>query len=320
MSHEAAAVGEPFTDERVSIAVYVCTYRRNDELNRLLQSIERAALAVVDRAAVGVVVIDDNPNQEARPAVHGFSGEFELGLVYRHSGQQNISLARNIGIEAAIEIGDWVAMTDDDIIVRDTWLSELLDLAQRTGATAVTGPVAITFPRTAPRWLRNEPFSDLGLLVLPENEPAPLCSTGNSMISADWLRDHPDIRFEPALGTTGGEDGVFFRTAMQAGLTARFTARAAIDEVAPPERCTLRYQLRRSVWLGNSEFLTNHETGLAGRGRLVLRGGRRIADSIAQLIGRVAHGSSPQLRWTAAGIAQGVGFWIGAVGIRLEHT
>ena len=41
------------------------------------------------------------------------------------------------------------------------------------------------------------------------------------MLRASFLRDHPDIRFRSDLGTLGGEDMVFYRTAVAAGLDAR---------------------------------------------------------------------------------------------------
>src|SRR5262245_62976256 len=61
-----------------------------------------------------------------------FAGRFDLGITYRISGQQNISLARNLAIETASEIGDWTAMIDDDCEPVPEWLEAMLDIQQRT--------------------------------------------------------------------------------------------------------------------------------------------------------------------------------------------
>ena len=90
------------SDERTTIAVYVATYRRNEPLATLLESILVAADAVADLAAVGMIVVDDNPDGAAKEVVDRFERRFELGIHYRHVGLGNISLVRNIGLDAGL--------------------------------------------------------------------------------------------------------------------------------------------------------------------------------------------------------------------------
>ena len=103
------------------------------------------------RAAVGVVVVDDSPEQCAREVVGRFEGCFELGIHYRVSGHHNISLARNLAIGTASEMADWVAMTDDDCEPEPDWLEVFLDVQRRTGADAVAGRFRAALPRARPR-------------------------------------------------------------------------------------------------------------------------------------------------------------------------
>jgi succinoglycan biosynthesis protein ExoM len=51
----------------------------------------------------------------------------------RRSGSQNISLARNLAIDTAVGIGEWVAMTEDDCEFSEEWLEALLDAQQADG-------------------------------------------------------------------------------------------------------------------------------------------------------------------------------------------
>ena len=90
---------------RTTVALYVCTHKRNDELRRLLTSVRAAAERATDRAALGVVIVDDNPDGRAKAVADEYTGAFELGVHYRHSGKQNISVARNMGLATAQPLG-----------------------------------------------------------------------------------------------------------------------------------------------------------------------------------------------------------------------
>ncbi len=301
------------------IAVYVCTYKRNEPLQRLLVTLQAAADAVAQRADVGVVIVDDNPDGRAKDVVDGFEHHFPLGLHYRHAGSQNISIARNTGLDAASEIGDWVAMTDDDIMVAEDWFLQHLDLQERTGADATTGPLLLQFPADAPSWIHDEPFDRFGLLDFAEGENVPICATGNSMLRASFLIEHSDIRFDPDLGVLGGEDMVFYRAAVGRGLQCYFSTKTAVFEVEPHDRSTLKYQLGRAMWMGNTQYLTNYRSGDATRSRLFLRGGRQVARALLRPVSRLMSREAPQLRFAAAMGYEGIGMMIGVFGVELDH-
>ena len=301
------------------IAVYVCTYKRNEPLVRLLATLQIAADRVAMRAEVGVAVVDDNPDGRAESVVGHFENHFALGLHYRHAGSQNISIARNTGLEAAAEIGDWVAMTDDDIVVPEDWFVQHLDLQERTSADATTGPLLLRFPEDSPSWIRSEPFDSFGLLDYEDDSEVPICATGNSMLRASFLKANPEIRFDPDLGVLGGEDMVFYRAAVGAGLRCFFSTTTAVYEVEPDERSTLRFQLGRTMWMGNTKYLTNIRAGDATRSRLFLRSGKVMVQAILRPLSRIFAGKRPQVRFAAALFAEGLGTMSGLVGVKLDH-
>ncbi|MFV0260117.1 MAG: glycosyltransferase family A protein [Acidimicrobiales bacterium] len=312
--------GTPTAVVPASIGVYVCTYRRNRELNTLLDSLAVAAQRVGPTTEVGVIVIDDNPDGRAKAVVDESTREFPLGLDYRYSGARNISTARNLGLDAAMDLADWVAMTDDDCVVHPDWLVELVACQMRHDADAVTGPLLPAYPNGAPSWLVDEPFEvDNVLVSSDEDRPTDRCATNNSMVRTDLLRDHPGIRFDPALGTLGGEDMVFFGALHRAGMQAFFTPRAKIDDPVAPDRLTLRYQIRKSLWLGNSMAVTTLRNGEAGRGRVLLRGAKRTADGLAHPVRQLADRGAPQLRFSASRVMLGAGLMAGAFGVTVRH-
>lgn len=303
---------------RTRIAVAICTYKRNDLLARLLEALIVCAERVRERAAVGIVLVDDTTEGMARPVAELFSGKFELGVQYRISGRQNISLARNLAIETAMDMGDWVAMTDDDCEPPAEWLEALLDVQQHTGADAVTGRMRRRVPPGSPSWITEQPFLELGVETFPDGSEVPIAATFNTLISAQWLKDHPNIRFEPAMGVVGGEDMVFFRAAHAAGLNIRFSEKAFVFENEPPDRATFGYQLYVYFWHGNSAALASIASGTS-RARMFIHGGASLVRACVRPVTRVARKQRPQLRFCLAQVLQATGKLLGSAGVRIDH-
>ena len=245
------------TFDRTRVAVAICTYERNDLLERLLVALIDCAERVRSGAAIGVVLVDDTAEGQARPVADAFKDSFELGLEYRISGKKNISLARNLAVETALEMSDWLVMTDDDCEPPPEWFEALLGLQRKTGADAITGRMVRRVPEGSPAWITEQPFLELGVEEVADGSEMPSAATFNTMISADWLRAHPEIRFEPAYGVVGGEDMVFFRAARAAGLHIRFSKDGFVFENEPPDRATFGYQLYVYFWHGNSAALAS---------------------------------------------------------------
>ena len=86
-----------------------------------------------------------------------------------------------------------------------------------------------------------------------------------------------------------------------------------------PERATWAYQLRSAFWMGNTEYVTNVESGQTGPARLVLRGGRRLAEYWSRPFLRMSRGESPQFRFALAMSARAAGMIIGPLGVRIAH-
>lgn len=309
---------EPVMD-RSRICLYVCTHQRNEPLRVMLDTVSVAAAKAREVAEVGVVVIDDNPDGRAKAVVDAYEHDFGLGLHYRHSGAQNISIARNLGVETAMEIGDWVAMTDDDILVPEHWFTEFVAVQSETGADNVTGPAYLRFADGSPRWLREQPFGEVGLFEHPELAEVPEGSTGNSMMRAAFLREHDDVRFERELGTLGGEDMVFFRRAVDHGLRSVYSRRVAVEEPFPEERSTASYVFYRSLWIGNTEALTNLRSGKASRPRLLVRAAKRTVAAALRPAQRVVAKEPAHVHYAASLVAQAVGMALGVFGLKLKH-
>jgi glycosyltransferase involved in cell wall biosynthesis len=301
-----------------SIIVAICTYKRNEPLRTLLAALVDVAEATRERARVGVVVVDDNPDRRAEAVVAEFKDAFDLGIRYRASGKANISIARNLAVNTALEDADWVAMVDDDCEPAPTWLCAYLDILEQTGADCATGAMNLRVPEGSPAWMSEQPFFDDLRFDFEDGAPLHLAATNNSIIRASFLRDHPEIRFEPRYGKLGGEDMVFYRTAHRAGLKIHFAKHAGVWGNEPPERATFKHLVMYRFWLGNSMYVTNAHFG-DRRSRLFLRGGKYSALALLRPFSRILRANRPQWRYGVASLAIGIGLMAGAVGFKKEH-
>jgi glycosyltransferase involved in cell wall biosynthesis len=284
----------------------------------LLTQLKVCAERIRDIAKVGVVIVDDTPEGLAKSVVQDFLGEFALGLAYDVSGHRNISIARNRALELALDMGDWIAMTDDDCEPDAEWLSAFLNTQRLTAADAVTGSLRRRAPDGSPQWLLEQPFLELGITPANDGEVVSTAATNCSMVSAEWLRQHPNIRFDPSLGVLGGEDMVFYRSAKAEGLKIHYSANGFVYENQPASRVTYRYQIFRFYWEGNSSYVTCVRNGLPPW-RMLIHGLATILRALKRPISRILAHKEPQWRYCLAEVANGIGKVSGFFGVRVSH-
>ena len=304
---------------RPKLTAAICTYKRNEPLALLLGRL--AELGQNDRElyALGVVVVDDSADQQARELVLSFADRFERGVEYRHSGKRNISIARNLVLQTAADSGaDWIAMTDDDCEPSDEWLSELLRVQREYDADIVTGPLFRRAPDDAPNWLKTQPFLDLAMFEAETGTELGHAFTNNSMIPGSLFRDRKDLRFDPKFGRIGGEDMVFYRQVAKAGYRIVFAQEAKVYENEEADRLTLAYQMRRHYWMGNSSTRTMLNNG-SNMTRMVVHSVGSAARALKRPILRTVKGKPPQLLFCVAQLGEAAGKLAGAFGVTVKH-
>lgn len=299
------------------LSVGICTHRRPEILRRLLAEISAQAARLPPEITVGFVVVDDDPAGSAKAVVDAVPTEHGLEAVYACTGSGNISTARNRVIDLGLAAGDLLVMIDDDCMPQDTWLAELVRVQDRYDADCVTGPCADVAPVDAPRWIVEEPFLDAPAPIEDGSEE----ESGyikNILLTTRFLASS-GIRFDERFGARGGEDALFFHALTAAGVHRRHASGAVVTEPVPLARTTLRYQLRRRLWYGNSESLTCLASGRSTRFRLGARGVLAMVDGLAHPVRQIVRGARPQLRFALARLLQGVGRSLGAIGVPLRH-
>jgi len=223
------------------ISVCVCTFHRDAMLARLLRML--AAQDASNLFQISVVVVDNDSAGPSRDLVLGLGKELGLQVKYEVEPVRTIAVARNHALRLAE--GNFIAMIDDDEFPPSNWLLTMYRAIQTFDVDGVLGPVRPFFEQQPPAWLMRREFS--GAPAYPTGTLLRWQQTyaGNALLKAEVCSKR-NVRFDESYNI-GGEDQVFFRSAMQAGCRFVAVEEGTIYEIVPPERWTKKYYLRRAI-------------------------------------------------------------------------
>jgi succinoglycan biosynthesis protein ExoM len=199
-------------------------------------------------------------------------------LCYAIQPVKNISLTRNRTVELASH--EWLAFVDDDERAPEYWLERLLSAASTYQADGVLGPVDPVVPPDAPRWIRSGRFYDFPRMPTGSIVPPNRLRFGNLVLRAAAVHALP-VKFDPAYGLTGGEDGDLLSRLVLQGTRIVWCDEALVHEPVERSRLRLGWLLRRSL-RGGQDFARHSLTGRYGQ-RTAVRS-RLFVRALAQLI------------------------------------
>ena len=287
--------------------ICVCTYRRNDLLAQLLDSVRAAGR---EDLAPRMIVVDNSAEAEAEETVRSRYPEAR----YVHEPVPGIAVARNAALDAVPQEAQAVIFVDDDERVHPGWLDALLDCARSSGADTVSGPVESIIPEEAAERIERTGF--IRRSDFPTGPWAYRPATNNVLVRAEWFTRR-GFRFDTAFNFTGGEDSDLFERMQSAGAVSWWCAEAQVEEDVPAERLTEEWMRQRGVRAGHVRAL---KLTRRGHGRL-----RVAAEGTARLTyGILAYGARrlrrrPVRYADAAYLREGRGMLQAAAGSRYEE-
>lgn len=224
------------------IDVCICTFRRAS-LADTLASLHAQAGAPPFR-----IIVADNDDQPGAEAIIAAARTRGLIVTYIHAPARNISIARNACIATAT--APFIAWIDDDEQAPPGWLAGLRRALETAAADAVFGPVRAIYPPGAPVWaVRADLHSTRAV------ETASGVATGytsNALLRRAALGD---LRFDTALGRSGGEDTDLFWRMHARGARLAAAPDVPVTEAVDPARLTLTWLARRAFRSGQSHAL-----------------------------------------------------------------
>lgn len=222
------------------ISVCIITYKRNENLTILLESI--AQQTILAHRPVEIVVVDNHSTGFAKSVVDDFSRQYpNLWLIYEIEPEQGIPLARNHSVRLAS--GEYIAFVDDDEKTDKAWLEALYECIEKHEVDAVFGRVEPLFPPNTPDWIIkgrffNRPYHKDGT-------PASVGRTNNALVRRRKL-DQFDPPFDPSLRYTGGSDSDLFSRMFRQGGKFCWAEHAVVYEFVGRERLKLKWLVMRA--------------------------------------------------------------------------
>jgi succinoglycan biosynthesis protein ExoM len=238
----AASPARTKTPPAVAVDVCICTFRR-PQVEDAIRSVAEQVLP--PHVRVRLVIADNTAEGASRDIVARTARGVVADVQYIHAPGANISIARNACLDYAK--GDWVAFLDDDEVASPGWLAGLL--AKSASADVVFGPVKAIYGDHAPAWARAGDFHSAR--VVYRHGRIDTGYAGNVLMRRRTL-EAAGVRFDLALGVTGGEDTMFFGRLAAMGLRLAEAPEALAAEPVPDQRATLGWLARRFWRSGHS--------------------------------------------------------------------
>lgn len=228
------------------ISVCICTYKRPDQLRRLLLKLQEQKTEGLFNYSI--VIVDNDRDESGRQAVELFARQLKIPMGYFVEPEQNIALARNKAVENAK--GDLVAFIDDDEFPNEDWLLNLYKAFHAFRADGILGPVKPFFETEPPIWIirgklcERASFPTGTILRNPK-----YTRTGNALLSRK-LFDDKSCCFDPVFGKTGGEDVDFFRRMIQKDNIFVWCDEASVYEIVTPPRFKRSFYIKKALLRG----------------------------------------------------------------------
>ena len=240
----------------MAISVVITTYNRASLLDATLEQLRRQVYEPEDE----VIVVDNASTDDTAEVIARVAAGFPVRLTALRESVPGKTPALNTGIKAAR--GDILALTDDDVIVAEDWMSTIRRLFGDPSRGLVGGRVEPLWEQPAPRWLRverndryNQMASPLALLHYGDaQELGARTAVGANLVVRRAVHDAIG-GFAPHLGRRRGtllcgEDHDFCARAVAAGHRCEYRPELRVRHWVPAARIRLRYHVRWFYWSG----------------------------------------------------------------------
>ena len=222
-------------------SVVICTRNRATALAQVLDSI-----AAAEPPGVGweLVVVDNGSTDDTPATIDKFAGRLPIRRVSEPT--PGLSNARNRGVEAAR--GDFILWTDDDVLVRSSWLRAFAEAFAAHPDKAIFGGIVLPLyaePR-ADWFVKAE--DQLRTLLAYRNFSGPISLDRMPFGACYAVRgvEQRRHRYDPELGVapgrrTGGEETAVLNAIFAEGGSGVWVPEGIVDHVISLERQTLDY-------------------------------------------------------------------------------
>ncbi len=240
------------------VSVIIATYNRAMSLQDVLRDL--SAQQTNGAFRFEVIVVDNHSSDSTRATIEMARGSYPVPLIYAFEGHQGKSYALNRGLD--LSSGEFVAFTDDDVILGPGWLLAMYETFHRYESDGVGGPVRPSWIGQRPAWLGQKLERQLGLVdrgsALFHVRSARTIFIGNNSAYRRALF----VRYGGFNAEHGGsEDSEWFLRILRAGHKVVYQPAANVLHKLESTRVTPKFFSRRFAQMGRGYALLLQQQG-----------------------------------------------------------
>ena len=257
------------------VSIVISTWNRSALLSRTLESITK--LQCPSGVDWECVVVNNASTDDTDAIVERFAQGGRIRSIYWPT--PGLAGARNAGVREAK--GDFILITDDDVLVDQAWLTEAVHIKDEHNADLVYGRIEPDWESGPPRWYSPLLAGTFG--ILDHGDKAGVTATGcgagaNHGFTSSAFQRLGGYNSSFGLdqnGLGGSEDEDLFQRAHRAGMVVAYQPNSRVSHFIPASRCSKQYLIERFRRGAASHFelLKNQRGGptVAGIPRYFLR-------------------------------------------------
>jgi glycosyltransferase involved in cell wall biosynthesis len=285
---------------QVKFTVAICTWNRAAQIARALKQLTRIQRP---HCPWELVVVNNNSTDETERVLNAYVNRLPLRPVFEPT--PGLSHARNTAVRHAT--GDYIAWTDDDVIVDAGWLAAHERAVERwPKAVLFGGPVRPRFEGAPPPWLSEawseaaDAFAVRELGMEPFELDKNRIPYGPNFVVR--MREQRLFPYDPNLGRKHdvlalGEETAVIRAILARGGTGWWVPDAVVEHWIPKERQTISYLRDYYALVGRTCYHRDIDGESPSWGR---RGWLQLRTLQAEIIYALARMSGDPHRWLKA--------------------
>ncbi len=235
------------------LSLIIATLRRAALLERLFCSLleQTVPLEVFE-----LVIVDNDPAGDPATAALCRLPDFtaRLRIIYTHCPVPGLSAARNHGLK--LVSSDLVGFVDDDETLPAGWVERVIQISQKYNPDAFGGPYIPYYIEPKPAWFKDEYMK---IALRPE---AHWLDANESLFGGNMVYKKQGLvemgGFSVKFGRVGnnleyGEETDLLKRMAQHGARIWYDPELFIFHYAPPERMTVKWNLRSKWYHGKAK-------------------------------------------------------------------
>ena len=229
----------------MKILICICTYKRNNILNKCLMSFNKAVIPL--NLNIKFLIIDNTINGNAKSIINEVKKKINYKISYVNEKKRGIVYARNKCLDEVRKINcDYFSFLDDDCEIDKRWFVNFKKIVNTQKVKIVTGPQI----HKSNEKNNNNLETIFEKKINNDRKFVNWAATNNVIISKDILLSS-NLKFDVNLNKFGmGEDQLFFLQLNKKGHQILWDKEIKVYERKHSHRSTMKWVTDRSFRLG----------------------------------------------------------------------